>query len=176
MWGAWASSLAYGYTYGVVLIMANPEEVDAQEGRRRPGLILAMTAFFSFHFLLFHAWQGTVLNMVFRINESFFLFPGTAFASYWLVVAATFASRAPELWSATRPSDDPHRLLKPYVNIVRMQVLVFVFLFLESVGMIRFAVYPVLVFYFFPFPIIKEKIKEWFDRLDERMNTPPPFE
>ena len=95
---------------------------------------------------------------VFRINESFFLFPATAFSAYWLVVAATVASRAPELCPATQPSDDP------------------LCLFMESVGVIRFAVYPVLMFYFFPFPIIKEKIKEWFDRLDERMNTPPPFE
>ena len=57
-----------------------------------------------------------------------------------------------------------------------MQILVFVFLILSSVGLIRFAVYPLLVFYFFPFPVFGEKIKYWFDKLDARMNRPPPSE
>ena len=52
----------------------------------------------------------------------------------------------------------------------------FVFLFLAAAGLIRFAVYPVLVFYFFPFPIIGETLKYWFGKLEDRMNTPPPSE
>ena len=87
------------------------------------------------------------------------------------------ASRTRARWGLEpRPSEDPHRLLRPFKNIVRMQILVFVFLMLESVGLIRFAVYPVLAFYFFPFPIIGEKLKYWFGKLEDRMNAIPPDE
>jgi len=49
-----------------------------------------------------------------------------------------------------------------------------VFLFLAAAGLIRYAVYPVLVFYFFPFPVFREKLKNLWVRFEERMNTPPP--
>ena len=49
-------------------------------------------------------------------------------------------------------------------------------MFLAAAGLIRFAVYPILVFFFFPFPIFREKLKYWYDRLDERLHTPPPSE
>ena len=176
MWGAWASSLSFGYVYALVLILARPEEVDAPAGLAQPGRILAMIAFFTFTFGLFHLWQGVVLNLVFPISEreglGILLSPASAFPSYWHVIAATFFSRLHEIKDATQPSEDTQRLLWPYVNVVRMQVLVFVFLFMEAAGLIRFAVYPVLVFYFFPFPIVVEKLKYWFGKLDDRMNTP----
>ena len=172
MWGAYVSSLTFGFAYAVVLIVANPEEVDAPEGFKRPGVILGMLAFFSFHFLSFHLFQGIVLTIVFPISPGTFDFLPAALSAYWLVVVATFASRVEELWSATQPSDDTQRLLRPYVNIVRMQLLVFLFLFMQSLGIIRFAVYPVLVFYFFPFPMIGRKVKYWFGRLEDRMNDP----
>ena len=179
MWGVWASSVTYGYAYGVVLIVANPEEADAGDGSH-VGTVLGIVAFFTFIFLLFHYWQGIVLNMVFPITPlegwALLLYPFTAISWYWGVIVTTFYSRWHELKAVTRPSDDPHRLLLPFKNIVRMQILVFVFLFLASVGLIRFAVYPVLVFYFFPFPIIGEKLKYWFGKLEDRMNTPPPDE
>ena len=69
MWGAWASSLSFGYVYALVLILARPEEVDAPAGLAQPGRILAMIAFFTFTFGLFHLWQGVVLNLVFPISE-----------------------------------------------------------------------------------------------------------
>jgi hypothetical protein len=176
MWGAWVSSLTFGYVYGVVLIVASPEDADASPGLAQPGRLLGILAFFTFIFGLFHYWQGMVLNMVFRITPlegwELLLYPLTALAWYWPVIATTFLSRFHELIAATQPSEDPHRLLLPFRNIVRMQLLVFVFLMLEAVGLIRFAVYPVLVFYFFPFPIVGEKVKYWFGRLEDRMNTP----
>ena len=179
MWGIWASSLTYGYVFALVLVLNNPEEADAGDGREL-GRFLGIMAFFTFIFGSAHYTQGIFLSMVFPITPmegwDLLLYPFTAIAWYWGVIATTFCSRWPELKAVTRPSSDPHRLLLPFKNIARMQVLIFVFMFLAAAGLTRFAVYPVLVFYFFPFPIFREKLKYWYDRLDERLHTPPPSE
>ncbi len=177
MWGIWASSATYGFAYGVVLLKSNPDAGDAGDGSEL-GRMLGVLAFFTFIFGSAHYAQGIFLSVVFPITPlagwDLFLYPKTAFGWYWGVVATTFYSRWPELQSATRPSDDPHRLLLPFKNVARMQILVFVFLFLAAAGLIRYAVYPVLVFYFFPFPVFREKLKNLWVRFEERMNTPPP--
>jgi hypothetical protein len=179
MWGIWASSATYGFVYGVVLMKFNPEEADAGDGSER-GRFFGVLAFFVFAFGLPHYAQGFFLSMLFPITETegwdSLLFPFTALAWYWGVVATTFYSRWPELMEATHPSEELHRLLKPFKNIAPMQVLIFLLMFLTAARLIRFAVYPVLIFYFFPFPVFREKLKYWWDKLDERMNTPPPSE
>lgn len=172
MWGAYVSSLTFGYAYGVVLIVANPGEVDAGRGLRQPGRLLAVLAFFSAHFLLFHLFQGIVLNGLFPVSASPLAFLPAAAAGYWPVVVATFVARAGELGSALRPSDDTARLLRPYGTIARMQAVLFVLLLMAGVGLTRFAVYPLLVFYFFPFPATGRAFRRWFDRLEARMNDP----
>ncbi|MFC1639542.1 DUF6498-containing protein [Gemmatimonadota bacterium] len=179
MWGIWASSATYGYVFGVVLIVKNPEEVDAGDGSE-PLRLLGVLAFFTGMFGLFHYGQGIFLDMVFPITPlegwALFLYPLTALSWYWGVIATTFYSRWPELVEATKPSDDVQRILQPAKNIVRMQVLIFVFMFLSAAGLIRFAVYPVLVFYFFPFPIFREKLMYLLDRWDDYLNAIPPDE
>ena len=52
----------------------------------------------------------------------------------------------------------------------------FLFMFLSAAGLIRFAVYPVLVFYFFPFPIFREKLMYLLDKWDDSLNAIPPDE
>ena len=176
MWGIWASSATYGFVYGVVLMKCNPDEGDVGDSSEL-GRMLGIMAFFAFIFGSAHYAQGMFLSMVFPITPmegwGLLVYPFTALTWYWGVIATTFFSRWDELKAATVPSEDPHRLLMPFKNIARMQVLVFVFMFMAAAGLIRFAVYPVLIFYFLPFPIIGEKVKYWFDKLDERMNTPP---
>ena len=179
MWGIWASSATYGFVYGVVLMKFNPEEADAGDGSE-VGRMIGIMAFFVFIFGSAHYAEGIFLSIVFPITPmegwDLLLYPFTALTWYWGVIATTFYSRWPELKAATRPSDDPQRLLVPFKSIARMQIMVFVLMFLAAAGLMRFAVYPVLVFYFFPFPIIGEKVRYWFDKLDERMNRPPPDE
>ena len=167
MWGIWASSITYGWVYGFMLIVKNPEEVDAGDGTQK-GRLVGVLAFFMGFVGVFHYGQGIFLNTVFPIAPlkgwDLFLYPLTAFSRYWGIIAATFYSRWPELLKAGRPSDDAHRILKPVRNIAKMQVLIFVFLFLSAAGLIRYAVYPVLIFYFFPFHIFREKLKHWFEK------------
>jgi hypothetical protein len=179
MWGIWASSVTYGYVFGAVLIVKNPKEVDAGDGSE-PGRLIGVLAFFTGMFGFFHYGQGIFLNMVFPITPlegwALFLYPLTAFSWYWGVIATTFYSRWPELMGATRPSDEFNRILRPAKNIARMQILIFVFMFLSAAGLIRFAVYPVLIFYFFPFPIFREKLLYLFDKWDAHLNRIPPDE
>ena len=51
-----------------------------------------------------------------------------------------------------------------------MHVMVFLFLFMSAAGLIRFAAYPVLLFYFLPTAILLEKAKwllgKWEDYMD----------
>ena len=177
MWGAWASSLTFGWAFGLVLIIANPEEVDAGEGPGNWGILLLMVGFFSAHFMLFHYFQGMVLTMFFPVRPDtgklldLLLYPFPALWLYWPIVAATFFSRFDELRDAAEPSEDNLRLLRPYGNVVRIQVLVFLFLVLGAMNLIRFAAYPVLILYFFPIPRLAETLKGWLDKLDSYMNS-----
>ena len=177
MWGIWASSALYGWVFGLVLIVNNPEEVDAGDGSEK-GRFVAVLVFFTGVFGVFHYAQGMFLNMIFPITPlegwALFLYPLTAFTWYWGVVLTTFYSRWPELLGATKPSDQFNRILEPGKNVVKMQVLIFVFMFMSAAGLIRFAVYPVLVFYFFPFPIFQKKLKYLFERFESYMNRVPP--
>jgi hypothetical protein len=179
MWGVWASSATYGYVYGVVLVKNNPEELDAGDGSER-GRLCAMLAVFSIMFGIFHYAQGIFLDMVFPITSleglALFLYPIPAITWYWGVIVTTFYSRWPELLEATKPSVEFHRILKPAKNIARMQVLIFVFMFMSAAGLIRFAVYPALIFYFYPFPIFGEKIRCLLGRWEDYMNAIPPDE
>jgi hypothetical protein len=177
MWGAWASSLTFGWAYGVVLMTANPKEVDGGGGRENLGRLLLMVGFFSVHFLLFHYYQGLILTMFFPVSpdtgslQDTLLYPLPVLRLYWLVVAATFFARFEELREATKPSADTLRMLRPYGNVVRIQLLVFLFLVLGSMNLIRFAVYPALILYFFPIPRLTQTLKSGFDRLSSFMNT-----
>jgi hypothetical protein len=177
MWGIWASSATYGWVYGLVLIVNNPEEVDAGDGSEK-GRLVGVLAFFTGMFGIFHYGQGIFLNMVFPITPlegwALFLYPFTALAWYWGVVITTFYSRWPELMSARKPSDEFHRILEPAKNVARMQVLIFVFLFMSAAGLIRFAVYPVLLFYFFPSPVFRDKLMCLLDSWESYLNRVPP--
>jgi hypothetical protein len=174
-WGIWASSLSYGLVYGLLIIFCNPEEADAEGSFGRK---VGISTFLVFVFSLFHLYQGMVLEMIFPLTneggqrEPLALFPLRAFGAYWPVVAGAFLSRTFELQAATQPSDDPHRLLAPFRQIAVMQVLVFVFLFLAAAGVIRFAVYAILVFFYLPDDLLRAAVRRTFHKIKERMNDP----
>ena len=179
MWGIWASSATYGWVYGLVLIVNNPEEVDAGDGSEK-GRLLGILAFFTIMFGTFHYGQGIFLGMVFPITPlegwALFLYPITSISWYWGVIATTFYSRWPELKAAAKPSNETERILKPAKNIVQMQIMVFLFMFMAAAGLLRFAVYPVLVFYFLPSPILLEKLKWLLGKFEDYMSRVPPDE
>ena len=175
IWGIWASSLTYGIAYGLLIVFCNPGEADAEGG---PGRKMGIATFLVFILSLFHLFQGIVLEMLFPLTDEWgqrqplALFPLRAFVAYWPVAAGAFLSRIFELRAATLPSDDPHRLLGPFRQIAMMQVLVFVFLFLAAGGVIRFAVYGILVFFYLPDDMLRAAGARAFHKIEERMNDP----
>jgi hypothetical protein len=179
MWGIWAASTAFGYVYGLVIIVKNPEEVDAGDGTDK-GRLFVILAFFTIMFGIFHYGLGMFLDMLFPITSlegwAIFFAPVKAFGWYWGVIATTFYSRWPLLKTATKPSDRKDRIFDLFINVGQMMALIFLLMFLTSFGLMRLAVYPILVLYFLPPAILHEKLKWLLDKWDDYLNRIPPDE
>ena len=126
-----------------------------------PGALF-MLGFFTFHFGLFHFVHGLFLNGFFpllrkapfgRTPEQVFGIVGAcareALVRYWPFVAASALSRLSSYMAAFETTDGT-MLFKPYLNVIRMHVMIFVFGFLGAVGLQSYALYPLLAAYFLP--------------------------
>jgi hypothetical protein len=118
--------------------------------------------FFSLHFGGFHFVHGLFLNSFFPIVEGtpFGESPGGTFAfafgivhaaarSYWPFVLIGAWSRLGDMKRSLEPGREQNMFL-PYISVVKMHILIFVFAGLSAAGLEAWALYPVLVFYFFP--------------------------
>ena len=121
-----------------------------------------MLGFFTFHFGLFHLVHGIFLNGLFplvretpvgKTPEEVFGIVGScaseAVVRYWPFVAASALSRL-STYAAAFATTDGSMLFKPYLNVIRMHVMIFVFAFLNAAGLQGFALYPLLAAYFLP--------------------------
>jgi hypothetical protein len=79
--------------------------------------------------------------------------------SYWPLILTTFVSRFSEFIRPERFSGKKDPFTKPYANVVRMHLLIFVFAGLHIVKIDRLAIYPVLAFYFVPWSGIMRRYK-----------------
>ena len=124
--------------------------------------VVFILGFFSVHFVLFHFIHGIFLNGFFPIIEdspfgknpdetAAFLFQIIQRASteYWVFVVFSAFSRMNDYVKAIRKPGGPNMGL-PYVNVIRMHLMIFVFAALYALKLQSYAVYPVLFFYFFP--------------------------
>jgi hypothetical protein len=125
-------------------------------------MTLFMLGFFTLHFGGFHFVHGLFLNGFFPLVEwnpfgespdgvfgGFMLIIGTALAEYWPFVLFSAFSRFGDYREALAAEGEPN-MFRPYLNVVRMHLLIFVFAGLHAAGLESYAVYPVLLFYFFP--------------------------
>lgn len=145
------------------------------EDRRTPTLLLVLRRFFAYtpsvvfllgfftiHFGGFHFVHGLFLNGFFPIiNDSpfgkspgetiyfFFLTVSTTVAAYWPFILFSAISRITDFKKAFESKGGPNMMM-PYANVVRMHLMIFVFAGLHAAGFQNYAVYPILVFYFFP--------------------------
>lgn len=165
IWGLWASSLCVGYAYIVTAIVASV--VREPRGQRVSQALggLFLLAFFSVHFGMFHFVHSVFLNGFFPLVGSGKSFPDplgillAAVAAYWPFVLASFISRVRDfpLKGVEMKSKNP--FMKPYANVIRMHLLIFVFAGLHGANLSHFAIYPVLVFYFFPWGKVVERAR-----------------
>jgi len=123
---------------------------------------LFMLAFFTVHFGMFHFVHGLFLNGFFplvggapfrRSGGQVFSLVGAcareALVRYWPFVAASALSRVPTYLAAFRTTDGS-MMVTPYLNVIRMHVMIFVFAFLGAAGLQSYGLYPLLIVYFLP--------------------------
>ena len=167
IWGLWICSLTFGYTTIVVTIFAPAVRAGGGAGVAMAFGGLFLLAFFTVHFGMFHFVHGQFLNGFFPLGEDGgrgFLNPFTLItwplSLYWPMVLATFLSRFSDLPFKEDKSEKKSifkgggqggdAFMKPYANVIRMHLLIFVFAGLHAANMANLAIYPVLLFYFFP--------------------------
>lgn len=164
VWALWVSSLVVGYATIVTTIVRGVRSV--WEDLHLLALLggIGLLAFFTFHFGMFHFVHSVFLNMFFPLTGAPEAFPnfartaGVALVAYWPFVIASLVSRVDDLergGAGAAGRDGPRSaagasLSAPYRNVVRMHILIFVFAGLHAAGLSRYAIYPVLAAYFFP--------------------------
>ncbi len=169
VWSLWLSSLVVGYA---MIVWAIFSRAWGQVGAMLGGVFLL--AFFTVHFGLFHVVHSMFLHQFFPLEgaggpqEPDY---ALVFARYgiWLPVvffAERAAFRRPPLRvvptsvkaadiQARQARDGAALMVKPYVNVIRLHVLIFFFAFANHVGWENFAVYAgVYVVYFFPWRLL----------------------
>ncbi|MCK4510221.1 hypothetical protein KAW64_00695 [bacterium] len=167
IWGLWVSSLSVGFTTIVVGIASRAKDPSSGPLTERLAGGLGILAFFTFHFGLFHLAHSVFLSTFFPItdDDSFLSIFSTWFVAlrlYWPFVLMTLLPKLPGLKRQWRgPDSVDASFAQPYANVVKMHLLIFVFAGLNAAGLSRYAVYPVLAFYFFPWRRFMKAYRAW---------------
>ncbi len=186
VWSLWLSSLTVGYAM-IAWGAFSPAWLHGREGHSSAAVFavfggLCMLAFFTFHFGLFHFVHGAFLNMFFPLDGSG-EHPG--WATWWEVVrrygwfvpVAALAERRGFVLPAM-PPEPPRTSVKaadiaarkarqgfgqvtmfmPYLNVIRMHLLIFFFAGAHFLQLENFAVYAVVyAVYFFPWRLLSPR-------------------
>ncbi len=156
IWALWVSSLCVGFTTIIVTIASKAKDPSSGPLALRILGGLGILAFFVFHFGMFHFVHSMFLAAFFPLtnDDAFSNIFSTGFVAlrlYWPFVLMSLLPKLPGLarqWSGSVKADAA--FAQPYANVVKMHILIFVFAGLHAAGLSRYAVYPVLAFYFFP--------------------------
>jgi hypothetical protein len=165
IWGLWISSFTFGYLWllGALTCTIIYSPGDKKIGALFGGLFLA--AFFTFHFGMFHFVHGVFLNEFFPLvperhgPPGVFTLIGAALAAYWPFVLMTFVSRVRDFPWQRQQSDAGKAMFLPYLNVVRMHILIFIFAPLYFLHVANLAIIPILLFYFFPWRVFNRERK-----------------
>lgn len=116
---------------------------------------LFLLGFFSIHFLGFHFAHGAILNGLFpllpdgRDVKGFQELVVQAFHNYWSFILVSGLSRIESYKSAFQRSG-AKAMFYPYIQVIRMHLMIFIIGFMGLAGLSSFALYAVLFVYFFP--------------------------
>lgn len=121
-------------------------------------MVIFYLGFFSIHFGVFHLAHGAFLNHFFPLVQdnsikdffkTFEILILKSFTNYWPFILFSAFSRAQDYFKAFRSTGMPNMGM-PYGNVMRMHLLIFVFAGLHIIELQSYAIYPVLILYFFP--------------------------
>jgi hypothetical protein len=160
IWSLWLSSLLVGYSIIVWTIFSR--------AWGRPAWLAGgvfMLAFFTFHFGMFHGVHSMFLHQFFpldgvRVSGAPDYLEVFRRYALWVPVAlfterAAF-TRPPRSTDTTPIKINAHdALLKPYVNVIRLHLLIFFFAGAHALGLENVAIYAVVyAAYFFPWRLL----------------------
>ncbi len=165
IWGLWISSLCVGYAFIVKMIisgvLSRGRDIPLAAACAGGGVLLI---FFTFHFGMFHFVHSVFLNLFFPLFPltgkglpNVGLFIVTALKLYWPVVLANLIVKWPDFQMSVLDLKDKQTLMKPYSSVVKIHILIFVFAGMSALHLSRFAMYPILLFFFFPWEILGKK-------------------
>ncbi len=155
IWGLWASSFVVGYATIVSTIAVGVRDSKLPIALALPGG-LGLLAFFTFHFGIFHMVHGAFLAGFFPPAGVENMKPGpfnvlpVVMRLFWPFVLVSLLSKFSHIVPRKAKLAMGDHLMKPYGNVIKMHLLIFVFAGLHMAGLSRYAVYPVLIAYFFP--------------------------
>lgn len=176
VWSLWISSIVLGYSFIITSILtmffggqdlSTVGALASKVDKSSPGLstvfrvggAVFMLVFFSFHFLFFHFVHSVFLNQFFPLVRAdvfdtmeagyFINLIATCIRRYWPFIVMSAISQLGKYIHAFQQIDSS-LFSMPYKNVVRMHLSIFVFAFLHMTGAASFALYFVLIFYFFP--------------------------
>jgi hypothetical protein len=177
VWSLWLSSLLIGYSlifwgiFGPImgLLVRAHDRRKPLAGQLVTGSLsliggLVMLAFFTIHFGGFHFIHSIFLGRFFPLGPDM-NFPSVGaylaiFRRYWpYVLFAAVAERHAFRWAVTKQSAEAAQssgIAAPYLNVIRMHLLIFFFVFAKIVGLENAWVYIVVyAVYFFPWRLLR---------------------
>lgn len=176
VWSLWVSSLLLGYLY---ILLAIAGFVN-QTNRAIPSLVsdifillggLFVLAFFTFHFGFFHLIHAIFLDEFFPLFGAdgpgmefsvmtVFIFIGELLKRYWPFLLFSVLSRWTSYVQAYSTKERKAMMYMPYVNVVRMHLMILLLGFLSVTTNIQgYGLYIVLIFYFFPFKTVWDALQ-----------------
>jgi hypothetical protein len=166
IWSLWISSLSFGYA---LMFTAYFTGIARATGLAKLGAALGglfTLVFILFHFGFFHLVHGMFLNTFFPLlphltfqQQSLLTIAPAALLAYWPFVVMTFVARARDFRMSGDKQVLEGAMFLPYVNVIRMHILIFVFAGLQAAKLTHYAILPVLLFYFFPWRVFNRHRK-----------------
>lgn len=156
IWGLWISSLCVGYAHILVSIVLGARTAEGALGSSALAGGLLLVGFFTVHFGSFHFGHSVFLHQFFPLVEGDGAYPGfkaileKALGSYWPFVLVNLWYRWRDFPKERLVWAQKDALIGPYLNVIRMHILIFVFAGLHALRLGHLAIYPVLAAYFFP--------------------------
>lgn len=167
VWGMWISSLVSGYVMILVIIAADVlHGRNPADGRQEPSTLagrlagaLGMLAFFSFHFLFFHAGHAMFTQQFFplagteagahELLENFLAVTPLALSAYWPVVLAAFIARGDAFRDALR-GNTAKAMSLPYKAVAKNHLMIFIVIGAMLAGLEGWLLYLLFLWYFVP--------------------------
>ncbi len=173
IWSLWLSSLVVGYASIIVGLIASAAVQVSHKDIKGKARIIAipfvlfftcfLLGFFTIHFGGFHFGHAVFLNAFFPLMESSLvdmnplILLATVFSSYWFFLPMAFIAERKAFISVFGQASVHFTPMRPYINVVRMHLLIFFFAFVRVLGAENFFVYAVVyAVYFFPWSLLKK--------------------